>query len=120
VQRQRDATARALGERHDQRAGAAREITRSVVSEQPPPITLPFTCPPSEPSVCLLAITLLGAHPHASTSTAAKAKPILLGKAAGSVKPGTRKTINIKLFRAGRTFVKPHRDDDGNADGRRQ
>lgn len=70
---------------------------------------LPFSCPPQEPGTCLLAITLLGVRPHGSASTAAKAKTIVLGKATASVKPGKRKIINIKLSRAGRAFVKPHR-----------
>jgi hypothetical protein len=70
---------------------------------------LPFSCPPEEPGTCLLAIRLLGVRPHASASTAAKAKTIVLGKATASVKPGKRKIINIQLSRAGRTFVKPHR-----------
>lgn len=72
---------------------------------------LPFSCPPEEPGTCLLAITLLGVRPHASASTAAKtkAKTIVLGKATSSVRPGKRKIINIKLSRAGRAFVRPHR-----------
>jgi hypothetical protein len=70
---------------------------------------LPFSCPPEEPGVCLLAITLLGVRPHASASAAAKTKTITLGKATASVAPGKRKIINIKLSRSGRAFVKPHR-----------
>jgi hypothetical protein len=70
---------------------------------------LPFSCPPEEPGTCLLAITLFGVRPHASASAAAKARTIVLGKATASVKPGKRKIINIKLSRAGRAFIKPHR-----------
>jgi len=72
---------------------------------------IPFSCPASEPGTCLLAITLLGVRPSASASTAAKkgAKTITLGQARAAVKPGMRKTIAVKLSRAGRAFVKPHR-----------
>ena len=75
---------------------------------------IPFSCPPEEPGTCLLAITLFGVKPHASSAHATaksktKTKTITLGRATASVKPGQRKIINIKLSRAGRAFVKPHR-----------
>jgi len=69
---------------------------------------VPFSCPADAPGTCLLAITLLGVRPHAAAAAAA-AKTITLGRASAAVKAGARRTVAVKLGRAGRSFVKPHR-----------